>query len=331
MKLCILTGSYSIDNHSHTQAETNAMVNAIVAAVPAVQYIGVGTYLDYASDILKWSTSIHSVGKKMWLRSSGYNEWLGTNGVGANNTVTALSNHRTNIQSFITTSPTIFASGDILEAVPDELSAGSYFLTLNLVDNGANNTAYNGFITGSITDCNTALATAGITGVITTSMFNSPAGNKINNPRNSSFDLLTVATANALTVMGGDSYPELSNTNDPFIMQSLTQNAIDRWVNGMDVLVTTNYNYTMGPNVYLQLTESQQSETYRKELFNLQKNITNFDGITIWQAGGTGNPLSRLFDWTNSTWVAREATKVVQTYFAALANTNRPYKRIPLN
>jgi hypothetical protein len=324
MRLCIHTGSYSIDNNALSQADITAFVSAIVAAIPNLTHIAVGTYLNYDTQWQRWATAIHAAGKKMWGRSAGYNEWKGSNGAAANATSTALSNHRTNIQTFIANNASMFQSGDIFSAVPDEPESGSYLLTLT-VDSGSDQTTYNGFITGAITDCDAALATAGVSGVKTNIVGTSPYYTK---------SAITSATAALLDTMLIDAYPEggaseypFHAVNDPTLCQHTTKNHIDRWITGAQ---SRPYNYTMGPSIYLQMEQGVQAETIKREVFTLQKYLSSFDGITFWQAGGTGNPLSRLFDYTNSAWVARQGATQLNNLFAVLLSSASPLKRIPV-
>jgi hypothetical protein len=325
MRLAIHAGSYSIDNNNISQAQINAFVNAIVAAIPNCTHIAYGVYLDYPVQFQRWQTAIHNAGKKAWFRHVGYNEWQGKNSVSAVTTSTALSNYRTNVQSFIAANASYLQSGDIFSPVPDEPENGSYLTTLT-IDSGSGQTTYNNFITGSITDVNTALASAGKTGITTNIVGTAPY-----HSRNS----ITSATAAQLDVMLIDAYPEGGGSEypfraivDPSLCAQTTENHIARWITGSQGGKT--YHYTLGPSIYTQLEEGVQAEAYARELFIIQKKISSLDGITVWQAGGGGDPTSRIFDYNSGNWRARTATKVINTYFGALINNNNPFKRISI-
>lgn len=325
MKLCIHAGSYSIDSNALSQAEITALVNAIVTAIPNCTHIAYGVYLDYPVQFQRWQTAIRNAGKIPWSRHVGYNEWQGRNGVTAVTTSTALSNYRTNVQSFIAANAAYLQSGDIFSPVPDEPENGSYLNTLT-IDSGAGQTTFNNFIIGSITDVNTALASAGKSGVLTNILGTAPY-----HSRNS----INSTAAAQLSAMCIDAYPEggaseypFRSVADPSLCAQTTENHIARWITGAQG--GKSYHYTLGPSIYIQLEEGVQAEAFARELFIIQKRITSLDGVTVWQAGGSGDPLSRIFDYNSGSWRARQATKVINTFFGALINKSNPYNRIPI-
>lgn len=338
MKTCIHIGSESIDQHTHTQAQTDAVIAAIVASIPNTDYIAIGTYLDYPADVSKWATSIHAVGKKMWYRSNGWNTWQGTNGASATGTPTQ---HRADTfttanTNWIRVNKAVFTTGDIFEVIPDESvdpSAAYYIRTYGASGVGTSapsRSDYNTFVTGAITDCNATMVTESITGVSTDVLFDVPSVMRIANPANSAVDIITTTTAGSLGAFGADHYPETATTADPHIMQAQHTGEINFWVNGMGVSNTQHY--TFGSNVNLQLEKGNQAEAFRTTMFAIQRNVTSIDGVTVWQFGATDNaPRSRLFDYVSSAWVARDAARVVNLYFGALKNANAPFKRIPVS
>jgi len=175
--------------------------------------------------------------------------------------------------------------------------------------------AFNSFITGARSAVDTALASNGVTAVDTGYVFLNPSGAR---------DVVTDATANSLTALGTDNYPENGLTT-PTDMESAMQTEMNDWV--VPSHPATKKNITFGPSVYSQLSEANQTDALTRE-FNVIKNtITNLNGITVWQFGAIGDsPLSRLFE-SASNWTARSAASAINTLFGGilsrLSNSSR--------
>lgn len=310
-KKAIHVGSYSIDYNSLSQAEIDAIVLAIVTAIPNADYIAIGTYLDYTTQLSRWASAIHAQGKKMWLRSAGYNDWQGTNSVTQYTSSDFAERSTSQFVSFVNANYTIFSSGDIFEAVPDEPENNTMWnSTYGTIGSGAGLTAYNLFITDSITRVNTALSNHGVTGVITSYVGTNPSASK---------DVITSATAGELTAMLIDSYPEGTDTTAALMASDMQTQLTDYVVGSQN---GKPYHITIGPNVHIQINETTQADVYSQYFSLIQSMVKGLDGITIWQAGNTVNdPLSRLFDYVAGAWVPRKATSVINTLFGDLKGT----------
>lgn len=211
MKLCINT-DYSSFVINQTQVEINAYVLAIVTAIPNCTHITVNTYLDYPTQISRWATAIRANGKIPWFRSWGYNFWQGKNGVSVDNTTAALSNHRSQQLTFISTNSSIFRNGDIWSPVPDEPENWDGW-EINYVSLGTaeGKAAYNGFIQEARAECSTAFSNLGLsvdTGYVAT---------------NPSISLSTInsTTAGQLTAMLIDAYFDGENGNNAYPWHSI--------------------------------------------------------------------------------------------------------------
>lgn len=326
MKLCVNT-DYSGFVVNQSQAEIDAYVLAIVTAIPNCTHITVNTYLDYPTIISRWATAIRANGKIPWFRTWGYNFWQGKNGVAEDTTLDALTNHRSQIQTFIANNASIFQSGDVWSAVPDEPENwGGWAANYTSLATAEGKAAYNSFIQGSIADCNTAFATAGITGVDTGYVATNPSTSL------STIDSTTAALLTAMLIdayfdgeTGNDAYPWHSIV-DPHIAASTARYAVGRYVNPSQDGKA--YHYNMGVNIYIDLNEKQQADSYNDQMFALIKTVTTLDGITVWPAGRTTNPGSRLFTYSSGTWTARQAASVVNQYFGILARGDKPDRKL---
>lgn len=301
-KYAIHLGSFSIDSNNHTQAEIDSLVATISANIPNVQYIAIGTYLDYPDQIRMYADAIHANGKKVWFRSAGFTTWQGRFGSLATGTP---AQHRADMVSFIENNYWTFAPGDIFEAVPDEPENGNYWYTtygsLGIGTNVQSKQEFNDFITGSITDANAAFIAIGRTGIDTSYVFTSPSVSK---------DIITDTTASQLTAMGTDNYPEGTSSTYNNCYTKM-KNELTNWAKGIHG--SKAYHITLGANVNTQLNQSQQANCESGDMSAVKDTLPNYDGITIWQSS-FGN--SRLFDFTNGQWVPRSAVSIVNNFFA---------------
>lgn len=327
MKLCVNT-DYSGYVINQTQAQIDAYISAIVSAIPNCTHINVNTYLDYPLQIAKWATSIRNAGKIPWFRSWGYNFWQGTNGADVDNTLDAIANHRSQQQAFIAENASIFRSGDIWSAVPDEVENWDgwdlNYTSLGTVEGKA---AYNGFIQSAISECNEAFDLAGITGV--------DSGYAATNPSTSK-NTINTTTANMLTAMLIDAYWDgHSNPTqnypwgamvDEHLAASSVRFNINRWVVGSQGGKA--YHITTGVSIYKDLTDQQQADSYNSQLFAITKTVPSLEGITLWPAGRTTNPGSALFTHSAGIWTAKPATAIINAYFGILSRGVLPKRKL---
>lgn len=327
MKLAVNT-DYSGFVLNQTQAEIDAYISAIVTAIPSVEYIAIGTYFDYPVIIARWFNSIHKAGKKVWFRGWGYNFWQGKNGVDVDNTLTALSNHRSQIQTFIANNASVFQSGDIFSAVPDEPENwGGWNLNYTSLGTAEGKTAFNDFIQGCIGDCDAAFSLAGVTGIEI-----GYCGTNTSVSKNT----INSTTASVLTSMlidaywDGHSVPALNYPwgplVDPHLVNASAKLNIGRWVNGSQGGKA--YHITTGSNIYKDLTEAQQKETMNALLFSIIKNVESLHGITIWPVGRTTNPGSAIISYSNGVWTAKSVTQVIEAYFKILKTGDKPKRKL---
>jgi len=303
------TGSYSLDRHNLTQTEINNMIQAIVMAIPNANYIAIGTYLDYHDQIRMWASSIHNRGRHVFFRSAGYNAWQQRNG---ETYVMTPTDARVWMTTFVRLYPDVFSSGDIFEPVPDEPENGTYWFNTygshGIGTNRQSKDEFNTFLQGSITDANNVFIEKGISGVSAGYVFTNPSTAK---------DIIYASTSAMLQAVGTDNYPEIQNgvpVTDATTAANLMQTELNTWVVPAQPGIAKNI--TFGPSVYTQLTQQQQSDFYSQE-FNVIKNtLSNLNGITVWQGGANDNPKSRLFDYNNGSWTARQATQVVNQQFS---------------
>jgi hypothetical protein len=305
-KAAIHTGSYSIDTaNTLTQTDINKLVKAIATSIPNTDYIVVGSYLDYVAQIRMWIYAIRAAGKKVWIRSAGYNDWRGSNGITQYTSADFASHSTTQYVSFINTNYDIFQAGDIFETVPDEPENNSMWnTTYGTIGSGTGLTAYNTFITDSISQVNSALATNSVKGVDTGYVHTSPSASR---------DIIIDATASVLTSMATDHYPETVTDTTGTACGTAMHNELAAYVTGQHS--GKRYHLTIGPNVNVQLSSSEQVNAYNSEWGYIQTDVVPLDGLTVWQSGGTGDPLSRLFDYASGAWTPRSAAATVNTIF----------------
>jgi hypothetical protein len=309
-KLTVHTGSYSIDYNNLTQTQINAHVDALVQAMPNVQYIAIGSHLDYPDQMRLWATAIHNKQRKVWFRSVGFNSWQGHNGVAATGTV---DQHRADIVTWVGANYTMFKSGDIFEVVPDEPENGSYWYTTfsnGVGTNDLSKSQFNGFIQLTIEDVDRKLSQLGVTGVNTRYVFTNPSVSK---------DILTATTASMLNAIGTDDYPERLNgvpATTATESAELMHNEIVTWL--LPAHPTKPKHLTIGPSIYVNLDPQTQSDVYTAELNQIKTDIPTLDGLTIWQSGATWNPNSRIFDYVGTSWVARPAAGTINSLFPTL-------------
>lgn len=305
-RYAIHTGSYSADRNNLTQAEIDALVLAIVKNIPNAKYIVIGTHMDYALQMRMWADSIHQRGRHVWFRSFGFNSWQGHFGFPATGTP---DQHRIDMANFIVTNKDIFAPGDIFSPVPDEPENSSYWTQTYgspVWTKLAAKEELNYFIQDSILDAQEAFSIIDVP-VAVNYVFTNPYISK---------SVLNATTTSIIAALSTDNYPErvngvaLTSANE---MANAMLNEINIWL--LPATPGKPKHLTIGPSVWTQLTTTEQTDGYKAELDVIKANIPLLDGITVWQAGSSGNPKSRLFDYENGMWIARPATKVINKFF----------------
>lgn len=305
-------GSQSIDAEDNTQVAIDAIVISLVTAIPNLSHIAIGTYFDYDSthandQFNRWATAIHGAGKKLYVRSAGHNDWLGSNGVTKYTSADWEAHCLSQIQTWIDNNYSIFQAGDVFEPFPDEPENNSLWVsTYTTISSGAGETAFNNFITTAISNANSKFTTYGVTGVDTGVTWTNPSAAK---------DAVTTATAATLTSVGMDSYPE-SGLTTPAEMETAMQTQMNTYGNPH---AGRNSSVTFGPSVYTQMSEADQADALGREFDVIVNTVTKLHGITIWQFGATDNgPKSRLFDYAGGAWTARSAASTVNTKFGTI-------------
>lgn len=298
-------GSQSLDVHTNTQSDIDLIVNTVATKIPHLNYIAIGTYMDYPDQFEKWASAIHNVGKRMFVRSSGFSDWLGQNQVTQYTGTDFIEHCKSKYVEFINQYYSIFESGDVFECVPDEPENNTMwdivYTSLATTEGGI---AYNNFITDSISQINTALTNNGVTGVILNYVFTNPSATR---------DIITQDVANTLSADGTDNYPEEGLTT-PQQMADAMQTLMGDWIVPSHAGVSKHI--TFGPDVYSQLNKLDQSTAAELELDVIRNTISNLEGITFWQLGAKDNsPRSRGFDWSGSKWDARLITQVIDNFF----------------
>jgi hypothetical protein len=287
-------GTLSLANHTLTQQQIDDAIDALAVSIPTATHVVVRTYLDYASQIALWAQSIHRIGKKFVLRSAGFNDWRGTNGA-TQYTASDFADHATSqYVAFVDANYTIFQSGDIFEPVPDQSEDNSRWVAqYTTIGSGTGKTAFNTFITDSISQVNTALTNHSVTGVITNVLYVSPSVAR---------DVVTSGTASLLRGLGTNDYPESGITTVTGQATAL-RNEITIWINPAQSAGTP-WHITFGPNAYDELDAQTQSDTLDAELRTILTTLSHLlDGITISLFGDyTTSPTNQLYDWAEAPW-----------------------------
>ena len=294
-------GSYSIDHNNLTSAQIDSAIKAVVDNIPQVDFIAIGTYLDYPEQIRLWANAIHKYGKKVWVRSAGFNSWQGTFGSQANGSAAI---HIILVNSWINNNYSIFRDGDIFEPAPDEASNGKYWFIKygpkGVGSNSTSKTEFNNFIKSTVSVARSAFDRHNLGGVIAEFYADNPSVIK---------DALFPDTVNLLKFVGTDNYPERLKTTPENGAEAM-KSELQKWIVGTHN--NKSWNITFGPNIYIQFDEETQTKAYLAELAVILGTVPSLHGITIWQFGEVNNwPKSRLFNYTSGTWKPRSITRVI--------------------
>jgi hypothetical protein len=287
-------GELSTVNATLTQQQIDDAVSAIVTNVPSLTHIAIGTYLDYPTQIVMWAQSIHAAGKKLALRSLGFNDWRGTNGVSQYTSSDFDAHSTTQYVAFVNSNYTIFQAGDIFEPIPDQPEDNSRWVAqYTTIASGTGKTAFNTFITDAISQINTALAGHSVTGVVTNVAYLTPTVAQ---------NTITSATASALRSVGTNDFPE-SGLTAVIDQATALQSEITTYINPAQS-ASTPWHITFGPNKFDQLDQQTQADTLVAEFRTILGALTHpLDGITISPFGEYSNsPTGRLFDWEEVSW-----------------------------
>lgn len=326
-KRVVHIGSQSLDAHTNSQADCDAVVAALIAAIPNLTHIAISPYMDYAAgsvdnQYVRWAQSIHNAGKKMWVRTPGFNWWQGTNGVAQYTGADFASKHRGDTYFWMLDNYTVFQPGDIFSPIPDEPENNSMWnATYGTIGSGIGRTAYNSFITGSIDDMESEFAALGVRGVEVRYVFTNPSA---------SADVVDGVTESYLRAIGVDHYPE-SVLTDPAAMAAAMLAEINTYVAPNHT--TRKKHITFGPSVYTQLSSSVQADAINQEYSAILSALPGvIDGVTVWQFGATDNAgKSRLFDYTAGVWVPRAAASSVNEFFGQLSKQTTHNQTASLN
>lgn len=308
--LAIHMGSYSIDRNDLKQEEIDAAVNAVVDELPNVDYITIGTYLDYPEQIAMWKNAAEARGKKLYVRSAGFNSWQGTFGARANGTP---QEHLDRETQWIRAYGHILKNGDIFEPVPDEASNGTYWKTkygeTGIGTNEASKYEFNEFLQNGVRLSREEFDKLGLTGVQTGRYFDAPSPIK---------EVVSAETALLLTGIGTDNYPNYKkeDADTPPEMGAVFGNELDDWVVNAHPEFGTNpqkvREITIGPNPYQQFDEPLQEEALRAEIAEIVERYPVVF-LHLWQLGNTANDSkSRLFDYSDGQWHARDAIEALK-------------------
>lgn len=279
-----------------------------LCATLAVTHITVDCYLDYPSYVATWVSAVRATGKSIWWRPK-WNAWAGDNGAAA--TLTP-AQYISATQTFISANPTLFASGDILD-ICSEPDLGPYWNATYGASwtTGAPNTAtdaFNAFLLDCDTQVQSALASVGVSGVITTVR------------SLSSFWALSTTALYASTVTAlnntvtMDSYPENSLT-DPYDCANARTNELLNVVAarpGVDIVIGE-----MGYSNNVNVDDANQLAVLTQELAYIATKVPQVVGVNYWVAQGTATSggYTHLFVGSSGSWSLRPAASALATTY----------------
>ena len=301
--------SMKLSRDTDTNQLSQAEVNSAVAAMAQIgsNYITVDGYWSYPDYAQKWVDAIRAQGKHVWFRMqpAQWEDNAGTTGI------MAPSTFLTGEQAFILGHPSLFASGDVYDAI-SEPENGLYWAATygDCVTCNAPNSytqAYNQFILDSTNTANAAFATLGISGIVTG--IRSTNGYYASHP-----EALYNSTVAALGFVTYDSYPEGSDTN-PADDAALRLNDL-QWV--VDAHPTTPIVLgEIGYSNYAIVSDSQQEAVIKAELDALRPH-NEIAGANYWVGpGGSGaGGYTNILVGAGGSWSERPAAADLAAFYA---------------
>jgi hypothetical protein len=129
-------------------------------------------------------------------------------------------------------------------------------------------------------------------------------------------DVILPETATLLDAILTDNYPERKGDlglKDPKECVQALSDEFNTWV--LPAHPSKPKHVTIGPGVWIELTDQEQADIYAAELPAIQDILANLDGVTIWQSGAGDNPRSRILHYDKGNWTPRASTKVIDAFF----------------
>jgi hypothetical protein len=299
-------------HHQLSTGEIKAIINLSTSVHS--NYITVDTEWNYATYMQNWINVIRATGKHVWFRIHP-DQWENT--VSTTGIMTPIAYERSE-QQFISSHPSFFHAGDILDPCP-EPEQGPYWIAtygLNWTANAPNmaTKSYNAFLRTTTDIADQALHHLNIYGVITTirstnSFFPAHPG------------LLESATVKKFGHITIDSYPEqsLQDAGSVVTARIVELNEIENlW--HMPIILGE-----MGYSNALPVDDATQQRVLNAE-FNAIVHLNYIIGLNYWVGAGsnTAGGYTYIFKYSSGNWIARPAAWELATFFSSeLAKTKR--------
>jgi hypothetical protein len=282
-----------------------------LTATLEVTHIAISTSYDYPEYLTTWVNAIRAAGKQVWFRPH-WNRWEGNNGQPAEMTP---ASYLTQTQAFIAAHPTLFARGDIFDPCPEPENspywATTYGATWSWSPHAPNpaTDAFNQFLLDGSSQAQSALTTAGVTGVVTGMRSVSPWWTY--HP-----DALYASTLQTLGYVVQDGYPEGLNT-DPTACTAARLHEITLAHNAHPTLPLVIGE--MGYANSMQVSDEVQNAVLAAE-FAMLATLEYLAGVNYWVgAGGSGyGGYTNIFTGTRGNWRLRPAATTVSHGFRVL-------------
>ncbi len=270
-------------------------------------YITVDTHWDYPNYALSWVKAIRAAGKHVWFRMAP-NQWENNNGVTGIMTPSA---YESALQTFITSNPGLFQSGDIFDPCP-EPENGHYWVSTygsqwSWHAPNAATADFNQFIRTTSDVADSAFNQIGVHGVITS--IRSTNSFFATHPED-----LEQATVDKFGLITFDSYPE-STTTDPATATNLRISEIQQVENTWHVPIVLG---EVGYSNAVAVDDVTQESVVKAELQGIAA-LPYIIGMNYWVGAGTNNSggYTHIFAGSNGNWSLRPAAADVASFYAS--------------
>lgn len=272
----------------------------------SVTHITCDVFYDYPDYLALWVSAIRATGKAVWFRSH-WNTWEGNNGTSATMTP---AQYLTATIAFLQAHPTLFQSGDILDACAEPNNSPYWVNTYgaNYTNNAPNTAtdAFNAYLLNLDTQMQTTLNNLGITGVNT-------KVRSLNSFWAKSINVLYPSTVAQLGNVTIDTYPEGSST-DPATCANARLAELQLVVAarpGVPIILGE-----LGYSNAVTVTDDQQNAVLAAELAAVAT-IPTIIGMNYWVAQGseTSGGHTHLFGGVRGAWTLRPAAITLANFY----------------
>jgi hypothetical protein len=284
-----------------------------LTATLAVTHIAISTSYDYPEYLTTWVNAIRAAGKQVWFRPH-WNRWEGDNGQPADMTP---ATYLTQTREFVAAHPTLFARGDIFDPCPEPENSPFWTTTYGATWSWSPHAptpatdAFNQFLLDGSSQAQSALTTAGVTGVVTGMRSVSPWWTY--HP-----DALYDSTLRTLGYVVQDGYPEGAST-DPTACTAARLHETTLAHNAHPTLPLVVGE--MGYSNTMQVSDEVQHAVLAAE-FAMLATLEYLVGVNYWVgAGGPGyGGYTNIFAGTRGNWRLRPAAAAVSHGLSVLRN-----------